>query len=727
MYFERVATFLVCSTIDPTCNDDTETVAEIVVSSEDGNTLVYSDSATGSVGFVDLKDPAEPVAIRVVAVGGETTSVAVAGTMVLAAVNTSPDFVNPSGKLVILDMQTGDVLTEHELGGQPDAVAVSPDGKYAAIAIENERDEDLGEGILPQLPAGYLVIVSLADIYSAEAVLKVPLTGLDGLMFPEDPEPEYVAINDNNIAVVTFQENNGIALIDLEAGAVVKSFSAGTFDLNGVDTAEEGIIDQSSTLAAVPREPDGVAWIGNEYFATADEGDMNGGSRSFTIFTTAGDVVSTTAVDQLTASFGHYPEERSENKGSEPENVFYGQFGGEQLLFINVERASVTLVYDVKDPAQPIFKQVLPAGVGPEGGTAITSRGLAVVASEKDDRGDKMRSGLSIYQMVEADIPAYPTLVTAGSRPDGSPIPWSAMSGLVCAQGPLGNKLYAIEDSFYKASRIFAIDASSMPAKLTGEMRLIDAKGALSSVAAQGEFDAEDLQALVNSDLTVNIDPEGIAAHGKSLFVASEGRGTVGDASRPVESLNMILKVDGVSGVIEEVILLPEEVNAMQLRFGFEGVAVDGDSMVVAFQRAWGEEANPRLGLYNLATKSWQFVYYPLDEPASQNGGWVGLSDITPLGNGKYAVLERDNQGGPDAAIKKVYTIDLSAAAPGETVAKVLAADLMPLLAAKGGLIYEKVEGLARCPDGAMFVINDNDGVDDNSGETQLLQLGGVW
>ena len=51
-------------------------------------------------------------------------------------------------------------------------------------------------------------------------------------------------------------------MIDLNVPKVLTSFSAGAVDLKGIDTEEEGIIDPSSSLAAVPREPDGVAWIG---------------------------------------------------------------------------------------------------------------------------------------------------------------------------------------------------------------------------------------------------------------------------------------------------------------------------------------------------------------------------------------------------------------------------------------------------------------------------------
>lgn len=39
------------------------------------------------------------------------------------------------------------------------------------------------------------------------------------------------------------------------------------------------------------REPDAVKWIDDNHFATANEGDMDGGSRGWTIFHKDGSVV----------------------------------------------------------------------------------------------------------------------------------------------------------------------------------------------------------------------------------------------------------------------------------------------------------------------------------------------------------------------------------------------------------------------------------------------------
>lgn len=149
--FNRVSTFQACRNIEADCNTNTETVAEIVAASHDGMTLVYTDSQTEKVGFVDIRDPSNPSALGVLAVGGEPTSVSVWGDYAIVAVNTSDDYVNTSGKLLAIDIATKTIAKEWVLGGQPDSVSVSKDGQYIVVAIENERDEDLGEGIPPQV------------------------------------------------------------------------------------------------------------------------------------------------------------------------------------------------------------------------------------------------------------------------------------------------------------------------------------------------------------------------------------------------------------------------------------------------------------------------------------------------------------------------------------------------------------------------------------------------
>ncbi|VUD52334.1 hypothetical protein TDB9533_01609 [Thalassocella blandensis] len=740
--FKRVASFPVCSQIDSDCNTDETTAAEIVAASVDGMTLIYTDSPAEQIGFVDITDPATPLAAGVLALNGEPTSVAVKGGVVLVGVNTSADYINVSGELAVVDIATQTLVRSIDLGGQPDSVAVSPDGNYAVVAIENERDEDLGDGAPPQLPAGNIVIVDLSGEVADWSTSVVDVTGLSDL-YPSDPEPEYVDINSNNIAVVTFQENNFIALINLADASVMDGFSAGSVDLNMIDTDEDSgeFIFMDGALDGVLREPDGVAWINNEYFATADEGDLDGGSRGFTVFHIDGTVVwsSGNQLEHLTARFGHYPESRSENKGNEPENAEVGVFGDERFLFVNSERSSLVFVYDVADPQSPVYKQALPAAMGPEGVLAIPARNLLIAASEEDAREDGIRSALNIYAYVN-EAPQYPTLQSA-DRNNGTPIPWAALSGL--AGDPWNaDRLYSVDDNYFLRSRIFTIDISTSPAMITHETYVKDSNNVFAGFAAVAladasvddddasrvaVFDEADLAKMINEDKTVNADLEGIAkAADGGFWLASEGEGTIGDDGRPVNTLNFVFKTDAY-GVIEDVLTLPATLNDMQVRFGFEGIAEYNGKVYVAVQRAWGSDDNPRIAIYDLASETWSSVFYPLDSNESQvSGAWVGLSDITSLNDGRFLVLERDNQMGPDAAIKRLYMVDLSTTVDGETISKTLVRDVIPDIAAKGGLVPEKIEGSAITADGKIYILNDNDGVEDNSGESQLLQLKGI-
>ena len=720
--FSRIATFPVFLNTDISL----ETVAEIVAATSDGNMLVYTDSETENIGFVDITDPARPQAMGVLAVGGEPTSVALFGNHALVAVNTSPSFSAPSGKLVVVDVSMKTIITTIDLNGQPDSISISPDKRYAAIAIENERDEDMGDGRPPQAPAGFLAIIDLDGEPGEWTVREVSMAGLSGMLYAEDPEPEYVDINENNIAVVTLQENNHIALVDLESGKIINHFSAGVVDLKNIDTEKNKLVELNGSLSAVPREPDGAVWISDAEFAIAGEGDLDGGSRGFTIFDTEGHVTfeSGASLEYAIVRHGHYPEKRSGKKGNEPENVEYGRYGDDEFIFVGSERASVIMVYKLTKSGDPELVQVMPAPVKPEGLLAIPKRNLFVSAGEKDDRGDKIRSALSIYKFAE-DV-NYPAIVSA-DRKDGTPIPWGALSGLAADLND-DDTVYTIHDSFYKKSRIFKVDIEEEPAVIRKEIVLNDMMGKLAAVDPD----------MVNSDGTVNLDQEGIAVSANGGFwVVSEGRGTVGDSRRPFETPNLLLKVNK-EGLIERVVMLPDVVNARQVRFGFEGISAvgsgDNETLYVAFQREWSGDPKGmvRIGRYEVASDKWKFYYYPLDVPESENGGWVGLSELTAIGNDRFAVIERDNQGGPDAAIKRIYTFSVAGLTPlpdagGITafpvIEKHIKRDLMVDLKATGGLVLEKVEGLAVLPKGDILVINDNDGVDDSNGETQLLKL----
>src|SRR5690606_25440292 len=91
-------------------------IAEIVSVSPDGNTLVYTSSSTGAIGFADITDAADPNLLGttdlafVTGGDGEPTSVAFApsGNHVVAVVKDTADPVanTDPGALVVIDAAT---------------------------------------------------------------------------------------------------------------------------------------------------------------------------------------------------------------------------------------------------------------------------------------------------------------------------------------------------------------------------------------------------------------------------------------------------------------------------------------------------------------------------------------------------------------------------------------------------------------------------------------------
>ncbi|MBY6154785.1 esterase-like activity of phytase family protein [Vannielia litorea] len=695
MVFNRIASFPVIKNMAEGEDTARESSPEIIDVTADGMTLVYTDSPLGVLGRVDITDPAAPKPLGNVALDGEPTSVAVIGTTAFTGINTSESYVAPSGRLAAIDVTSGEELASCDLGGQPDSVAKAPDGSFIAVAIENERDEDLNDGVIPQMPAGFVVKIALTDgTLDCDSLQQITLTGLAEVA-GDDPEPEFVDINAQGEIVVTMQENNHIAVIGAD-NTVTAHFSAGAVDLDGIDaTDERGALLFTESQQGRKREPDAVKWIDDQHFATANEGDYEGGSRGWTIFSKTGEVVyeSGTSFEHELIKIGHYPDKRSDAKGVEPESVTFAEFGGTPMIFVGSERGSVVGVYDATDPANPVLTQLLPSGIGPEGYVTIPSRNLLVSANETDlieDGG--ARAHVMLYEYAEGEA-SYPQLTSEGMADLTG---WGAISGMV-AEGE--STVWAVSDSFYGYQpRVFKIDVSSKPARIVEAIDI-----------TRAGYPAQKL------------DLEGITLDGEGGFwLASEGR-----TDRVIPHALYHVNAEGE---IEEEVGLPAELMAVEKRFGFEGITLVDGTLWMAVQREWADDPKNTVKLvaYTPESGEWGAVRYTKEEPAT---GWVGLSEITAHGDHVYLV-ERDNQHDDRAVTKKITRVSLSQMQPAPLggdlpmVTKEDVRDLLPDLKAGGGYVLDKVEGLAIFSDGTAWVSTDNDGVDDHSGETMFFTVG---
>jgi hypothetical protein len=93
-------------------------------------------------------------------------------------------------------------------------------------------------------------------------------------------------------------------------------------------------------------------------------------------------------------------------------------------------------------------------------------------------------------------------------------------------------------------------------------------------------------------------------------------------------------------------------------------------------------------------------------------------------------ILERDNQIGAAAKVKRLYRVAMADMKPAKlggelpVVGKELVRDFIPDLRKLNGYVVDKIEGFTIDAAGNGYAVTDNDGVDDSSGETLFFAIG---
>lgn len=427
-------------------------VAEIVDATPDGQTLAYTDSESGAVGFVDLSDPAAPKSLRdQVDVGGEPTSVGISpdGSLALATVQTSnleegkPPELKP-GKLVAIDIASNKVVGSVDLGPGPDAVKVSQVGGQlvAVVAVENEpvivdqagnlTDEEGPGNPMDHSAPGLIQVVTVTpgDLAASKVTdVNLDLSGT-GLLYTDDPQPENVDISSGGQAAVSLQENNGLVIFDVAAAMYgqpqVTISNLGVVADRPADLTSDGKVSLAQTYPADAlkdepnagtRQPDAIAWgPGNSLLYTANEGEVElTGGRGFSVFSPDGNLLFDDG-GQLTAAAaesGLYPKDSAADKGLEVQGVETGMYGGTNYLFVASQPGAFVAVYRVADPTSPELDGFLPTGVSTEGLLAIPDRSLFVAANEG---GDNEGGSISVFG-VTANAGSGDLVQTGGPSP----------------------------------------------------------------------------------------------------------------------------------------------------------------------------------------------------------------------------------------------------------------------------------------------------------------------
>jgi DNA-binding beta-propeller fold protein YncE len=242
---------------------------------------------------------------------GGVQSLDVSGNLLAIAIQAATKTDNGVVAFYRLDASgAANFLKKVTVGSLPDGVAFSPDGRYLVVANEGELSNTFSaDGIDPE---GTISVIAVNEgvpsnmattldfkafnsggARSAELPAGVRI-GRAGASVAQDLEPEYVTVSaDSKTAYVSLQENNAIAVVDLDSKRITKVFALGYKDhglarnkIAASDRYSNGSSSASAhtsipTLERYPGlygvyMPDGVAAYtvdGKTYVLTANEGD----------------------------------------------------------------------------------------------------------------------------------------------------------------------------------------------------------------------------------------------------------------------------------------------------------------------------------------------------------------------------------------------------------------------------------------------------------------------
>lgn len=459
--------------------------AEISACDTKSKRLFVVNAAASAIDVLDLSNPKQPMklfSIDVKPYGQSANSVAVRDGLVAVAVEANPKTDN--GKAVFFDVD-GKFINAVTVGALPDMLTFTPNGKKVLVANEGEPNDDYsvdppgsvsiidlkgGAKNLSQANVKHATFESFNNSGSLDPSIRIFGVKKSGQKstIAEDLEPEYIAVShDSKKAWVTCQENNAIAVLDIEAGVFTDLFGLGFKDHNELGNAldasdRDNAINITNWPVKGMYQPDGIVAFfhkGQTFLITANEGDarvwgafneesrVNSltldptkfpnaatlkqnanlgrltvtnktgdwdgdgdfdelfvfGARSVTIWTAfgtqvwdSGDQLERITAEALPAEFNssnssNAPadrfDNRSDNKGPEPEDVKVAQLWGRTFAFVGLERIGGVVVFDISDPYKPEFVQYINTRTFAGANDDLGPEGLLVI--EADDSPHK--------------------------------------------------------------------------------------------------------------------------------------------------------------------------------------------------------------------------------------------------------------------------------------------------------------------------------------------------
>jgi len=393
---------------DPVASFD-KSAAEILAYHEKSKHVYATNSFNMRVDYISMENPSKPELSGFIQLTQPPTSVSVYKNILAVSLVNAVNSLLP-GNVAFYDIKNSHaLLVSLQAGSLPDAVFFSPNGHKVVVCNEGEPDgvwNSLNTGE-DHNPKGTITVVNI-DHKKVKDLVQADVTQLDFDAFDrdvlraagvkitgpgsEDPmtslsqymEPEYAAISlDSRKAYVALQENNAIAVVDLE-NLVVESVRAlgeidRSLDKNALDASNTKVDPVVSTPLVDIRswhdlvglyQPDSIAYFEDEYIGylvTANEGDAQdyaGYSEEARVSTLPLDpvVFPDAASLQLLENLGRLKvtTELGKNVAGNYDKLY--SYGGRSFSLFKVGEVNMELVYDSGAQFEKITNVALPEG-----------------------------------------------------------------------------------------------------------------------------------------------------------------------------------------------------------------------------------------------------------------------------------------------------------------------------------------------------------------------------
>lgn len=337
----------------------------------------YTVDPEGSVSIVDVRNPASPTARTAgfAAYNGQAAQLRAAGVRIYGP-----------GASVAQDLE-------------PEYIAVSEDGRTAYVTLQENNAlavVDIAAAAVTRVaPLGYKnhnLTGNGIDASDRDGAGGAPSVNIRQWPVVGMYQPDAVAAYRVGGTTYLVTANEGDAR---DWAGLREEARAGSLALNPATFSDAACGGPCSAAARLGRLN-----VTNQTGRNAGTGQFDAlyafGARSFSIWTEAGELVwdSGDELEQRTTSLanvafnasntGNALDDRSDNKGPEPEGVVLARFGRKTFAFIGLERTGGVMVYDVTSPTTPAFVTYASSRTG--AGGDLGPEGLAIV--EADDSPD---------------------------------------------------------------------------------------------------------------------------------------------------------------------------------------------------------------------------------------------------------------------------------------------------------------------------------------------------